>query len=182
MALQYPLTSLHDDAIRLREWRLDDVACIEAASADARIPEGTTVPATWSPDEGRAYIERQWSRQTSGEGLSFAIARIDDDRAIGSIVLMMRWLPETAGIGYWLLDSERGRGVAKRAVGLLAPWAVTEGGIARVEGLVEPENIASQRVLESCGFQLEGRLRSYLVFPTRRADALSYSLIAPNSR
>jgi RimJ/RimL family protein N-acetyltransferase len=60
---------------------------------------------------------------------------------------------------------------------ILARWALTDAGLARVEALVESDNRASQRVLESVGFRREGHLRSYLVLNTRRADALIYSLL-----
>jgi RimJ/RimL family protein N-acetyltransferase len=50
-------------------------------------------------------------------------------------------------------------------------------GLERVEALVEPDNVASQRVLEQVGFRHEGHLRSYLVFDARRTDALIYSLL-----
>ena len=54
---------------------------------------------------------------------------------------------------------------------------MTEAGLARVEALVVPDNVASQRVLEKVGFRREGHLRSYLVFDTERADAFIYSLL-----
>jgi RimJ/RimL family protein N-acetyltransferase len=85
--------------------------------------------------------------------------------------------PGTVEIGYWLIPRARGRGFGWRAVGLLARWAVTEAALARVEALVVPDNIASQRVLEKAGFQREGHLRSYLVFERQHADALIYSLL-----
>ena len=40
-----------------------------------------------------------------------------------------------------------------------------------------PDHVVSQRVLETVGFTREGSLRSYLVFETRRTDALIYSLL-----
>jgi len=90
---------------------------------------------------------------------------------------MFRRQPGTVAIGYWLVERARGRRLASPAVALLARWALTDAGLARVEALVEPENIASQRVVESVGFRREGHMRSYLVFNARRADALIYSLL-----
>jgi ribosomal-protein-alanine N-acetyltransferase len=68
-------------------------------------------------------------------------------------------------------------------VSLLVRWAIDDVGMARIEALVEPGNIASQRVLEHAGFQREGCLRSYLVLQPdgRRTDALVYSLL-PDDR
>jgi ribosomal-protein-alanine N-acetyltransferase len=160
----------------LRRWSEDDLGCVEEAGRDPVIPEGTTVPASFGVAEGLAWIERQWSRAEQGEGLSLAIAHAGSGEALGAVVLLDR-RPGTAELGYWLVERARGRRLGSRAVALLAPWALTEAGLERVEALVEPANVASQRVLERAGFRREGLLRSYLVLPGRRADALIYSLL-----
>jgi len=175
--LSYPAPPLRDDAVVLRRWDESDIDCVEEASHDPRIPEGTTVPATFTEAEGRAWIERQWGRADKGEGLSLAIADSDSGDALGAVVLLFRRQPGTVDIGYWLIEPARGRRLASHAVALLSRWALTEAGLARVEALVDPENVASQRVLESVGFRREGRLRSYLVFGERRTDAFIYSLL-----
>jgi ribosomal-protein-alanine N-acetyltransferase len=174
--LAYPDPPLTDNVVLLRRWARDDLGCVEEATQDPDIPEGTTVPATFTPAEGLAWIERQWSRHDEGTGLSQAIAEAASNEAVGAAVLMAR-KPGTVEIGYWLIPRARGRGFGSRAVGLLARWAVTDAQLARVEALVMPDNIASQRVLEKTGFQREGHLRSYLVFERQRADALMYSFL-----
>src|SRR5947199_6990567 len=45
--------------------------------------------------------------------------------------------------------------VGSRAVGLLARWALTGTALARIEALVAPDNVASQRVLQKAGFLYE---------------------------
>lgn len=174
--LGYPDPPLTDGVVVLRRWARDDLGCVEEATQDPDIPRGTTVPATFAPAEALAWIERQWSRHDEGTGLSQAIADAASNEALGAGVLMAR-KPGTVEIGYWLIPRARGRGLGSRAVGLLARWAVTEAALPRVEALVVPENIASQRVLERVGFRREGHLRSYLVFERQRADALVYSLL-----
>jgi ribosomal-protein-alanine N-acetyltransferase len=177
IVLSYPEPALSDGVVMLRRWAESDIGCVEEASHDPRIPEGTTVPARFTAAEGLAWIERQRGRADNGEGLSVAVADAGSDEALGAVVLMFRRQPLTVEIGYWLVERARGRGVGSRAVALLARWAVTEGRLARVEALVVPDNIPSQRVLEKAGFRREGHLRSYLVFDRRRADALIYSLL-----
>jgi len=149
---------------------------IVEATEDPDIPRGTTVPAVFTPAEGLAWIKRQWSRHDEGTGLAQAIADAASNEALGAGVLMAR-KPGTVEIGYWLIPRARGHGFGSRAVDLLARWAVTKAALARVEALVVPDNIASQRVLEKAGFRREGHLRSYLVFERQRADALIYSLL-----
>lgn len=91
---------------------------------------------------------------------------------------MVRPQPGVVGIGYWVVPLARGRGLGTHAVGLLSHWALAEAGIARVEAWVEPENTASQRVLEGAGFRREGVLRSFLSHAERRADAVVFSRTA----
>ena len=97
--------------------------------------------------------------------------------ALGCVVLMLRPQAGVAGVGYWLVPGARDRGYATRAVGLLTTWGLDVRGLDRIEAWVEPGNDASVRVLSKCGFEREGRLRSFLPFPTRRADALVFSRI-----
>jgi [ribosomal protein S5]-alanine N-acetyltransferase len=175
--LEYPDPPLTDGTVLLRRWEEDDLACVEEGSRDPEIPQGTTVPAIFTPAEGRAWIERQWGRQENGEGLSLAIARADSGEALGNINLLFRRQPTAAAIGYWLVERVRGRGLGSRAVALLAHWALADAALERVEALVLPDNVASQRVLEKAGFRREGLLRSHLVVGDRRADALIYSLL-----
>src|SRR5919109_1324713 len=82
-----------------------------------------------------------------------------------------------AGIGYWVASEWRGRGIATRAVRLLARWAFDELALARLEISCGPDNFASQRVAERCGFVREGLLRAHLVHKGRRRDSVVFGLL-----
>ena len=178
MALSYPDAELSDCVVRLRRWREDDIDCIRQAATDPGIPGGTTVPALYTPEAARAFIQRQWSRQRNGEGVSLAIADAASDEALGLMWLAVRPQAGVVGIGYWVVPNARRRGLAGRAARLASDWALHGGGLARVEAWVEPDNVASQRLLASAGFTREGVLRSFLAFDTRRADAVVFSRTA----
>jgi len=157
---------LSDDVVRLRRWDESDLECVKEASTDSRIPQGTTVPPSFTTELGLAFIERQWSRADAGEGISLTVADARTNEARGLAILLVRPQPGVVGIGYWVVPRARGRGLATRAVDLLSRWALAEAGIARVEAWVEPQNTASQRVLAVAGFSREGVLRSFLTYPT----------------
>jgi [ribosomal protein S5]-alanine N-acetyltransferase len=114
--------------------------------------------------------------------LSLAIADTASGEALGAVVLMIRPERGNVGVGYWIIERARGRRLASRAVALLAGWALSEAGVARVEALVAPDNPASQRVLKGAGFHREGHLRSYLVFDGERVDAYIYSILPSDLR
>ena len=74
---------------------------------------------------------------------------------------------------------EREHGAATAAVRLVVPWALDARDLRRLEAWVQPENLASQRVLRNAGFQEEGRLRNFLSTEDRTSDALVFSTIPP---
>lgn len=156
---------------------MDDLGCVEAASAEGIIPRGTTVPAVYTEAEGRAWIERQWSRQTSGGGLSLAIADPETDVALGLVFLGLRRIKGHCELGYWLIAEARGQGIGTEAIRLVSRWVLTETEVYRLVAHVEPHNTASRALLRTCGFIEEGLLRKYLRFDDGVFDALSYSLL-----
>lgn len=149
--LTYPDPDLTDGVVWLRRWDAGDVGCVREASADKAIPEGTTVPAAFTEEAGLAFITRQLARAEQGEGLSLAIADAATGLAQGLVWLGVRPQPGVVGIGYWVVPAARGRGLAGRAVRLATGWSLLQG-VARVEAWVEPDNEASQHVLQAAGF------------------------------
>ena len=177
--LQYPDPALSDGRVGLRIWREADLDCVRLASADPRIPKGTSVPSDFTPGEGLAFIHRQWKRLEDGEGVSQAIVEVDSDRAVGLMWVALRPQPRVGGLGYWVVPPARRQGMASAAVRLVVPWAINALDLRRLEAWVEPENLASQRVLSGAGFQLEGRLRNFLTSDQRSSDVLVFSVIPP---
>ncbi len=161
----------------MRRWEEADLDCIRLASTDPEIPRGTTVPAAFTTAEGLAFIRRQWARVQDGEGVSQAVVEAHSDRGIGLMWVALRPQPHVGGLGYWVVPPERGHGVATAAVRLISPWALEALSLRRLEAWVQPENLASQRVLLQAGFQLEGCLRNFLDIDDRASDALVFSVV-----
>ena len=61
-------------------------------------------------------------------------------------------------IGYGILDQFQGQGYATEAVRLALQWAFQHPQITAVEAETDPDNAASQRVLEKCGFHANGEI------------------------
>jgi RimJ/RimL family protein N-acetyltransferase len=178
MQLDYPDPELRSDLVRLRKWSYDDLACIEeAARTDPTIPQGTTVPSDFTEARGRAFIERQWGRQTSGQGLSLAIADAKTDEAMGLVFLGLGRIKGHCDLGYWLIPSARRQGFASEAIDLVSRWVLTATDVHRLVAQVEPGNAASLAVLRRCGFTEEGLLRSWLWIDDELFDAIQFSLL-----
>ena len=61
-----------------------------------------------------------------------------------------------AEIGYGILEDYQGQGYATEAVSAAVNWALQQSAVTRVEAETEPDNRASQRVLEKCKFLPSG--------------------------
>ncbi len=85
-------------------------------------------------------------------------------------------------IGYVTVREARGRGVAQRALRLVTDWALDSAGLERVELHIDPENPASIRVAERCGYVHEGVLRSLYFKEDMRSDTVIYSLLPGDPR
>ena len=156
---------------------MDDLSCVEAASR-AGYSRGSTIPVHYTIDEGRAWIERQWSKKESGQGLSMAITDPDTKEALGMIYVGLRGMEGHGALGYWLVPSVQRRGLGTEAVNLVSRWILAETDVYRLVAYVEPTNTASIALLRKCGFTEEGLLRSFLSFDDGEFDALSFSLLS----
>ena len=160
---------LEDDVVRLRPFEGSDVPAIVAACQDHEIPRWTAVPSPYTEADARAWL-------ASDEEESFAVVGGASGELLGSIGV--RYLDVAIGeVGYWVKREARGRGVATRALGLIARWALAEKGLARVQLRADVANEASHRVAEKAGFVREGVLRSSLVHRGERRDVVMYSLV-----
>jgi [ribosomal protein S5]-alanine N-acetyltransferase len=161
---------------RLRPFALSDLDVVREAASDPLIPLITTVPAAFTEEEGRRFIERQWSRAEQETGYSFAIADAVTGQAVGQAGLWMKDMSQgRASVGYWVAASARGRRAASFAVAALARWAQHELRVPRLELYVEPWNTASIRTAERAGFRREGLLRGWQEVGGERKDMLMYA-------
>jgi RimJ/RimL family protein N-acetyltransferase len=160
----------------LRAFDFDDVPLVEEAAADPFIPLITTVPSNGTAGEIRAFIQRQRSRSATGQGCSFAVAERDTDRAVGQIGL---WLDNIrhgrASIGYWIVASQRRRGIAGSALRAITAWGFSLPEVARLELYVEPWNTGSWRTAEGAGYEREGLLRGWQEVGGVRRDMFMYA-------
>ncbi|MEM7372098.1 MAG: GNAT family protein [Bacteroidota bacterium] len=79
-----------------------------------------------------------------------------------------------AEMGYWLAEPYWGKGIISRAIPLMLEYGFRSWDIDRIFARPFGTNIASQRVLEKCGFELEARLKRTLFKNDEYIDELIY--------
>ena len=83
----------------------------------------------------------------------------------------------TAEVGYWLGEPFWGQGIATHALQAFTEYAFATFDLVRLQAFVKEWNPASARVLEKCGFTLEGRLRKNVTKDGKTVDQLLYALV-----
>ena len=127
-------------------------------------------------DQTRAFLtfsEAEWERWPAGP---YLIELRKSGALIGSSGFAFQSATEAA-TGYVLARDAWGRGYATEA--LLALTGIAAAlGLRRLYALCHAEHIASQRVLEKCGFLLDSGSERHADFPnlepSARRDALCY--------
>lgn len=82
-----------------------------------------------------------------------------------------------AELGYVIAREYWGKGYATEAIKLAVKSGFADLEIERIEAFVDPDNVASQRVLEKNGFTKEGLLRSCIVQKGKVKDRIIYSIL-----
>lgn len=114
-------------------------------------------PFPYTEENGRRFIE--FARST--KDLIYAIDK--DGLAIGGVGIHPKTnvYRFTAEVGYWLAQPFWRQGIMRKALGLLINIAFTQTELQRLEASVYDYNTASQALLKSLGFSLEGIRKEY---------------------
>lgn len=136
--------------------------------------------ATWrSLDDAVAWLGRMRGLEAAETARQFVIVRRVDGRVIGTL-LFFRWEAESRRLelGYLLGRPYWRHGFMAEAIRAACTAAFTTAGIRRIEAEVNPDNLASCRVLGRMGFVLEGRLRQRWTSKGRTYDTHLYACLA----
>ncbi len=102
--------------------------------------------------EGCLRYSEQW------EWYAIWMIELKDGTHIGELSFKGMGLNGVVEIGYGISTEYQGKGYAAEAVSAIVHWAVQQPGITSVEAETAFENVASQRVLEKCGFIATGNI------------------------
>lgn len=174
-------TSLTDGVLTLRPLARDDRDPMYAAVMES-IPEVSR----WLPwchtgysiAETEAFIEScitSWAQQAH-----FPLAVFDANTGQylgGTGVNHIDRQNRQGSVGYWVRTSATRRGIAPRAVRIVARFAFETLQLSRLEIFARAENWPSRRVAEKSGAKFEAIARNRVVQHGQAYDAALYSLI-----
>ncbi|MCX5398283.1 GNAT family N-acetyltransferase [Streptomyces sp. NBC_00102] len=139
------------EGLVLRDWTEADLTVMPELFDDPGTAYWTPIVSPFDGAAARARLDL--ARRLRAEGTSILLAvTVDGGAPLGEV--MLRRSPEGMEIGYAIGPAHRGRGLAPRAVRLMAAYAFEELGAEQVILELEAENGASVAVATKAGFGL----------------------------
>lgn len=149
-----PDPPLRDDVVALRRLQRGDAEALVEISQDPEIPRWTLAPSRYGKAEADTFLALVDDGWATGARATLAIVGARDGQLLGNAGLQaIDWAQQAADVGYMLAAPARGRGLATRAVKLLAGWAFGPLGLSRLEIRAQVGNDRSHAVAERAGFR-----------------------------
>ena len=173
-----PFQNLETERLYLRRVTKEDVNEIFALRSDQEVMKYIPRPLVKSDEDALAHIAMIDEKIDSNEGINWAITLKGNPKLIG-IIGHYRIRPEhfRAEIGYMLLPEYQGKGIISEAIKEVVNYGFEVMKLHSIEAIIDPENFASEKVLQKNGFVKEAHLKENEFYDGRFLDTVIYSIL-----
>ena len=169
---------LETERLILREITFDDAPDVFRIYTDPAVMRYWGSGPMQSIEEARRKIEAIGAAFRAREGIRWGITSKGDDRLIGSCghwrLMKQHFRSE---IGYELAPEHWGQGLMTEAIGAIVRFGFERMGLHSIEAQIDPDNLASRKVLEKLGFVQEGYFRENYCLDGQFTDTAVFSLL-----
>ena len=162
----------------LREVTPDDALDMYDYLSDEDVVKHMGLTPAQSVEDAMNEIEWYHLIKKEGTGIRWGITLKDSGKVIGSCgYLNMQPKHYRAEVGFELSKNHWGKGIASEALEAVIKYGFTHYQLERIEALIEPANIQSQKLVGKQGFAKEGLLRHYEYTCGKFDDLYMYSIL-----
>lgn len=169
---------IETDRLLLREITDEDASSILEYLSDDEVMKYYGLEPFTSLNDALDEISWYKSIRSKRTGIRWGITLKEHDVVIGSCgfhnIVAQHFRAE---IGFELSKEQWGKGIAAEAVEAIIRHGFQQMNFQRIEALIEPRNLASQKLVERLGFVREGLLRSYEYTCGKFDDLYMYSVL-----
>jgi ribosomal-protein-alanine N-acetyltransferase len=167
----------------LREATKEDAHDMLAYLSDIEVVKHMGIDPCQTIKEVNEEIEWYQSIYEQGTGIRWGIALKESGKIIGSCGFLNRAAKHyRSEIGYELSKEYWGKGIASEALAAVVKYGFENLQLERIEALIEPPNLSSQKLVERQGFIREGLLRHYEYTRGKFDDLYMYSIIKGDTK
>jgi ribosomal-protein-alanine N-acetyltransferase len=171
--------SISSERLELRPIREADLEDLMEMNSDPEVTRFLPY-ATWkTAQDANEWLVKTKEREATGKAQQLVMQQKSDGRILGTVLLFnFDKGSSRLEIGYVLGRKYWQNGFAKEALHALLMHLFGKSGIRRVEAEVHPDNAASNALVNSLGFRLEGFLRDRWVNEGEPYGVNVYGLLA----
>lgn len=174
-----PFPELKTERLLLRKMTKADGPQMFFLRSDDRVMQYIDREKTKTLEEAEDFIERINISVDANETIMWAIAMANDPATMIGTICYWRMQREhyRAEVGYVLHPGYWNRGIMKEALLSVANYGFEGMKLHSIEAHINPENIASGKVLEKAGFIREAYFKESYFFRGTFLDTAIYSLL-----
>lgn len=173
---------LHTDRLVLRELVKEDALALHRMRSDERVMRHIPRDLEQAVEESERLIATIAEGRAANSSLTWAITMKESGEMVGTIGYYRLQLEHHRGeIGYLLHPDHWGKGFASEALAVALDHGFREFGFHSIEAVTDPENNASNKLLERSGFTLEAHFRENYLRNGKFLDSLVWSKLTPRS-
>lgn len=174
----HPFPVIETERLVLRRIINDDVNEVFELRSNAETMKYIPRPLVKNNEDALAHIAMIEEKIETNVGINWGITLRDNPKLLG-IIGYYRMQPENyrAEIGYMLLPEFHGKGIIPEAVNVLIKYGFENLKLHSIEAVIDPENYASEKVLQKCGFVKEAHFKESEFYEGRFLDKVIYSLL-----
>lgn len=170
--------TLETERLILRQVKQDDAGSLLTYLSDPEVMKHVGLFPFGSIEDALGEISWYDSIYEEKTGIRWGITMKGKGEVIGSCgFLKMAAQHFRAEVGTELSKEYWGQGIASEALEAVLRYGFMHLDLQRVEGLIEPANLPSQKLFEKHGFIREGLLRKYEFTCGKFDDLYMYSLL-----
>ncbi len=162
--------------LRVRFLRSDDAEWVAAYRNDPEIAKFQDWELPYTLERAVLRLREQDDSVEIQPGVSASLGLERNGELIGDVYVGVDSEAASAEIGFTLVQSAQGYGYATEAAGAIVDHLLEVTSVHRVTAALDPDNVASMRVLEAIGMQCEGLARSAVFIRGAWVDDLRYAM------
>ena len=175
----HPFPVIETERLTLRRITLTDIPFVFSVRSDAEIMKYIDKPLAKSEADVMPLFEQMETALAANLGISWILVLKETAQPVGQIGF---WRIDRenhrAEVGYILSKAFFGKGLGSEALKLALTYGFTTLKFHSIEANVNPENLASNRILEKQGFVREAYFRENFYYNGKVLDTAIYSLLA----
>lgn len=176
-----PFPLLETERLSLRQISVEDAPEIYELRSNPLIMQYIPRPIAVTIEDAIQNIENIQAFHQSKQGINWAITLKGNEKLIG-VIGLYRIQPENlrCEIGYMLMSSQHNKGYVTEAIPTILSFAFENLNFHSVEAIIDPRNIASEKVLQKSGFVKEAHILENCFWNGEFLDTVIYSILSRN--